>query len=289
MINIRVDGFPGGYYKIPINLDEIPLRRYIEFQETVVPQQPESMRDYEQEHDDDKRQKILDQTPEHEIVLDWFRYMGRFTGFWAGMKESEWMHLHTEDASEYYKYLNLHLTEFTPDENFTSFMMKDEKGKPSEFFLPEKGMRGSTLIEYIESKQVQHLQFLAGNGTWAAVPKVIAIICRKKGEAFYEGIDEDREETMSNLPMSVVMNIVFFLMRQSWSYGNGSVFYRTNPLLESIRIANQTSASGGTEFLMPWLKGGGSPVMAQGKQPWNALAKRIYTKLCNGLASAEVK
>ena len=71
----------------------------------------------------------------------------------------------------------------------------------------------STFGEVVEAMQIQEMsqQFIDNN--YLALPYQIAILCRLKGEEYDDQNTIERAKLFQKLPMSIVWNIAFFLIR----------------------------------------------------------------------------
>jgi hypothetical protein len=83
--------------------------------------------------------------------------------------------------------------------------------------LPEKHMSKATFGEYAEAAQYEESVNDLKQGKWAAMPYVMAVLLRPKGEKFdpdtFDAIVEERKEFMLELGMDVVLQTAFFLQR----------------------------------------------------------------------------
>ena len=83
--------------------------------------------------------------------------------------------------------------------------------------LPEKHMTKSTFGQFAEAAQYEESVNSLSAGNREAMPYVMAVLLRPKGEVFdpltFDEIVEDRKEFMLDLGMDVVMQTAFFLQK----------------------------------------------------------------------------
>ena len=117
------------------------------------------------------------------------------------------------------------------------------KFKGTEYFLPKNKtdyfgnvleFGEATFGEVVEAMQIQELseQFIENN--YLALPYQIAILCRPEGEQYDDQNISERSKMFNELPMSVVWDIAFFLIRHK----NKSLNYLSQ-FLEQKQKVNQ--------------------------------------------------
>lgn len=83
--------------------------------------------------------------------------------------------------------------------------------------LPERHMTKSTFGQFAEAAQYEESVNELNAGNWAAMPYVMAVLLRPKGEVFdpfkFDDMVEERKEFMLDLGMDVVMQTAFFLLK----------------------------------------------------------------------------
>lgn len=83
--------------------------------------------------------------------------------------------------------------------------------------LPEKHMTKSTFGQFAEAAQYEESVNSLNAGNWEAMPYVMAVLLRPKGEVFdpltFDDIVEERKEFMLGLGMDIVMQTAFFLQK----------------------------------------------------------------------------
>lgn len=83
------------------------------------------------------------------------------------------------------------------------------------YALPERMMTNATVIEFAEAAQFQANSEKLLNGHMHSLIDVIAVLLRKEGEAYSEEVYQRNRANFARLPLSVALDIAFFLNRQS--------------------------------------------------------------------------
>jgi hypothetical protein len=83
------------------------------------------------------------------------------------------------------------------------------------YALPERMMTNATVIEFAEAAQFQANSEKLLNGHMHSLIDVIAVLLRKEGEAYSEEVYQRNRAAFERLPLSIALDIAFFLTRQS--------------------------------------------------------------------------
>ena len=83
-----------------------------------------------------------------------------------------------------------------------------------DYFGNEIDMSEATFGEVVEAMQVQEMSTTFMDNNFKALPYQIAILCRPKDEDYNDQKVNERAELFKELPMSIVWQISFFLIRQ---------------------------------------------------------------------------
>jgi len=83
------------------------------------------------------------------------------------------------------------------------------------YALPERMMTNATVIEFAEAAQFQANSERLLNGHMHSLIDVIAVLLRKEGEQYSEEVYQRNRAAFVRLPLSVALDIAFFLQRQS--------------------------------------------------------------------------
>ena len=198
-------------FRTPENWDEITLSQYAEFIEAVTALTDKLKAD-------DKSESGF-----YEIVLSYRSEFNRIIRAFTGLNEKTINQVNAEDIYSVYVQLTTFLSapEFKPIKRF--------KFKNKYYYLPESAkdyfgneieMGKATFGEVVEALQIRNLNDSFKNNKFSALPYQIAILCRPKNEAYDDQKVADRAKMFGGLPMSVVWNISFFLMKPQINYLN---------------------------------------------------------------------
>jgi hypothetical protein len=116
--------------------------------------------------------------------------------------------------------------------------------------LPQTHMVGSTYGQFAEAAQYEEYVADVAAGNWEQMPYVMAVLLRPEGEKFdpytWDGIAEARADIMRGLPMSVVYQVSFFLLKRNESLKLDSEIYTVARLLarskREVEALRKTSA-----------------------------------------------
>jgi len=78
------------------------------------------------------------------------------------------------------------------------------------WYLPAKYMEDGTVGEYLEACEFQNQASKLSQGQWAAMANIMCILVRKEGEHYHKGL-MDRHKMFLEWPMSKVWEVAFFL------------------------------------------------------------------------------
>tara|TARA_R100000734_G_scaffold19138_1_gene18442 strand:+ start:7484 stop:8179 length:696 start_codon:yes stop_codon:yes gene_type:complete len=91
------------------------------------------------------------------------------------------------------------------------------KGKT--YFFPKAKMTETTFGDYIESEQIAANAKEIEGGRFGIIAKQMAILCKEEGEEeTNDKLVAKKARIFENLPMDIVWNFVFFLMKQTNTY-----------------------------------------------------------------------
>lgn len=106
-----------------------------------------------------------------------------------------------------------------------------------EYLLPSKFMENSTFQEFAECAQYQQALEKVEGGDWLALPDLIAVLARPKGEAFDSTkIEERRELFLKHLTMNDALQVAFFLHRLKQKYTDNLTIYSMLKALENLQV-----------------------------------------------------
>ncbi len=199
---------------VPESLNEITLRRFIEYNNTVVTQMPPSMKELTEIEDEivevkaDKKKSLklretkekelrekyndkLKAIPELIIKTQWVDHYEREIQFWSDMPADYKGMIALESLMELRTLINNLMATYIPSRELKSFVFQGET-----WYLPPPEMNGSTAIEFIESAQYEHNYNrmmedskmevdeigLKVTSRWNSLLPIVCILCRKEDE-----------------------------------------------------------------------------------------------------------
>ncbi|NJO28576.1 MAG: hypothetical protein HC874_14300 [Richelia sp. SL_2_1] len=99
------------------------------------------------------------------------------------------------------------------------------------YVVPERLMKNGNVIEFMESAQLQAQMQKVQNGTWTAMLDVCCVLLKKEGEVYSSNIYKRNKANFERLPLDVVVNVAFFLLRRSEQLGRSSLIYSMAQML----------------------------------------------------------
>lgn len=172
---------------------------------------------------EEKQKKIEEEHTLEKISLLYMQYLIDYIKFFTEMPVEFLQQLPIEGKGitiyKLYDLIEGELDRMAFDPDFSHFDYKGEK-----FNLPKRGMSGSTVGEFVEAVNWQHLTANLYKGEYQALPKIIALLCRKKDEELpinQEKLDEfvqERAEFFNDLPLEIAQKVGFFLRIQKQQY-----------------------------------------------------------------------
>ncbi len=209
-------------FSVESSIDEITLIRFVNFKETVDVNKPQSLLDYE-EADEEERKELLFSTGMEEIIK-WNDYFVSFVQYWLKMPD-EWVsNLSEEQINFLYKLVNDCFLAFDYVQK-TSFTFKGENYYyPNESLNPfvnqKEYFKGNRVIDAVESLQFEMFAEQLGKSKWKVLPNIIAVLCKHKDEELplkslaREKWIAERSKLFEELPVSEALNVAFFLLRR---------------------------------------------------------------------------
>lgn len=107
-----------------------------------------------------------------------------------------------------------------------------------EYIIPARFMENGTVIEFMEAAQFQAGMASVQNGNWKAMLDVTAVLLRKPGEQYSSQTYARNKEAFVRLPMSAIVDISFFLLRQSGRLG---ISFQTFTLAQEVARLKRAS------------------------------------------------
>ena len=205
MIDIKIEGIK---YQLP-KLSEVSISRFVDYLEFID--------DYEPEED-------------NKDLVVWLNYYTKHISFWTGAEEKLIRKCKAEDIAGVYA---VHQNYLAPVEN-TTFNCFELSGEI--YYLPQRFMQNSTIEDFAEANEYEKQLADVMNGQYKALPKVAAVLCRKKGEGFDDYKVEERAKLFeSMLNADDLFQVGFFLLRQSEKLQKDLQIYTTSQTLAALK------------------------------------------------------
>lgn len=252
------------------SLKEITLRRFIDFKENVEVAKPESLLLYEQAQTKSDKSKILKSYSLDEITDPWNDYTIAFVKFWTGITDDIIAGMKLEDVVYLYAIINNYFDRIDLKEDKLFFEFKGEKyyyptSLVNPFSKQKDYMKGSTMVDVIETMQFELFFNAVGTSRWSILPNVVAILCKKENERLpiQSGEREtwiaQRAKLMEELPVSDALDVAFFLLKRKNISERDLNKYSTLAPVQAFPIPEPLifgKNTGGTQQSSKWLSQG---------------------------------
>lgn len=216
-------------FEYPNELKDITLKKYLDFLSLIEPTKPQVLKDIDvilQQIDEVKNEskEYKEKVAELEVKLDSitdlvksqhiYPYYARVVSYFSGLTEE---YILGKDGGEGMQVKALEWLYNTVIKIFNNLPEVEydhiiERGDEV-WYLPTQFMKDSTVIEFAETAQfIAQMQSMEA-GNWFAMPKVMCVLVRKKGEQYHERLLK-REKDFLEWNMLDVWRVCFFLLKQ---------------------------------------------------------------------------
>ena len=153
----------------------------------------------------------------YQIVLEYREYFNKLFQTFTGIEPSIIDRIKADNIYTTYMYIMNFLKE--PEYNkIDSFTFKKKKyylpKSKVDYFGNEIEMAEASFGEVVEAMQIQEMDKSFQENNFKVLPYQIAMLCRRKGEDYNDQIVKERAEVFKELPMDVVWQVAFFLIKQ---------------------------------------------------------------------------
>lgn len=224
-------------YSYPLDATSVKLRDFIDGMVIQREEMPETMREISEEKNKAKRLRMAAKVPQVVYAHEHIPYMAKIISVFSNLEYDlivggydDYTGMKRSDVETIFRSIVKATTEYKVIEDFKSFEFNGV-----EYFMPNKFMEGSTVIEYMESSQFQAYYSKLKEGMWGALPFVIAIVAKPEGEIYNKDNTVLRGEAFKDLDLQTAMNVNFFLMRLSRKLKRDSLFFQLARMQEQLR------------------------------------------------------
>lgn len=233
----KISTSTGKKFNFPSGLEDITLEQYIQYLEMVEPTKPKHLKDIdnaleelmtaknegneeEVEKANQKLTQAYDSITNIAMYKHIFPYYARVISFFAkDLSEDEIL---GKDGGDGMNVGQLQQLFSVISDIFNNIEEQEYEHiitvNGENWYLPQKYMKESTVIEFAESSQFeQNLKDVAA-GQWKALAKVMCVIVRKDGEKYSDKLLQQRESMFMKWNLKDCMKVSFFLHRLSEKY-----------------------------------------------------------------------
>lgn len=218
-------------FTFPSELADISLRQYVDFMTFVEPTMPDEFRrvevasteknSAETEQEKEKAWQEFDEAVKacDDIVMyrKIYPYFARVVAHFAkGITEQQILggKGHGDGMNvgqlEYLYSTIIRIMNHYEEPEYSNVILVDGEL----WYLPERYMEKSTLIEYAEASQFEANLKDLDKGNWGALAKIMCVLVRKEGEQYSDKLLR-REEQFLNWNLQNCLQVAFFLLKRS--------------------------------------------------------------------------
>ena len=206
---LKISTESGIEINIPSELKEITLKRYIDFLQFVEPTKPECLKKIDKAETEEERETAISEIDEMTISKQVHPYFIRCICYWSNNNESDLQELEVGSLVWLFQYITKLLNNLPEPEYSNVIEVNGEF-----WYLPERYMENSTVIEYAESAQFQQNMKDLSGGDWVAMAKILCVLCRKKDEKYHSSLLK-REKMFLDWNLYDVWRVGFFLLKRN--------------------------------------------------------------------------
>ena len=230
MIKFKTDN--GQAFEYPESLSDVTLKQYLEYLEFVESTKPKVLKDIDTanikiaeaiELKDNKglelaRKELDDATDTIDDIVQYqqiFPYYARVISFFSGLSVPLILGQVADTLGmrvDHLTWLYVHTTKIfnqLPEVEYSNVL--EVNGEV--WYLPERFMSDSTVIEFAEAAQFQANLSKVENGEWKALAKMMCVLVRKKDEQYSDKLLK-REELFLSWNLLDCWRVAFFLLRR---------------------------------------------------------------------------
>lgn len=235
---------------VPESLKEVTVKKYIEFNDSILSNIPQSFVDYQNAADEKRIDVIKKYEAEASVQTQWIKYLRSAVAFWSGTPEENLNALPLEHFYAIYTHIEKALISQPLEADISEFTLKG-----STYYVADVELKKETLGAFIEALQYEHYHRQLSNTSLHHLPYLLGIICRKKDEKYMEGLEEQRKALFEELDMFTAWQVAFFFARRRLGLIQDSLSYSSQdkgqlkPQLKERRGGNYLRTSAITHYL----------------------------------------
>lgn len=204
--NIKEESF-----EFPEGWQDVSLDKYMLYLEHVEKTTPKLLREVQLAPDDEARKEALDKITEHYYKTEIMPFFVRYVCFYTGMPKDTAEKLKPDLIETMYRQIELNLAASLKGlDGYTPTIT--HAGKL--WYLPEKYMTNSTVIEFFEAAQFEHYAKQVAGNQFKALPDLLAVLLKSDPDERYDDKRRgERRKIFGSMTMLNVWRVCFFLQR----------------------------------------------------------------------------
>jgi len=221
--------FKGKNYEYPDGWQDVTVQTYLDYLVQVEAKTPAALRELWAANDKE-RTKILQGITKQQYALEFVPFFVRYVCFWCEMSTNTAQSMNLDTLEAMYRQIETNLAR--------SLEKVDKSTNVIEFaeelwYLPAQFMQGSTVIEFMEAAQFEHVADKIIGGQMTALPDIMCVLLRKKGEAYHQDLMK-RRGLFLTMTMDNAFVVAFFLLQLSAKYAANFQAYTIASQMHSL-------------------------------------------------------
>lgn len=157
-----------------------------------------------------------------QVSLDNVKLNTKLACFWSGLPEEEISMCNIDEVEEILSSMDF------LNESYIPIAIDKFKFKGIDYFLPQAGLAKENFGKFIEAEQVEINNKRLEKGDLSALPRQMAILCKRKGEEnglINDDVIDKRVKAFQKIDMATIWDVAFFLTQQESLLMNLSLTY----------------------------------------------------------------
>lgn len=196
-------------YSYPQGWQDVTLSRWLKSLDAL--KKPDVLAKLQGITDAEKRREFVEaEITEKVYGLEIIPYFLAYFCFWSNVPEDVALRINVDQLEQFYKQIETNLNRSLKG---CELYHNSIEYNGQTWYLPNQHLQGSTVNEFIEVSQAEHLAKQVQGNQLKALPKLLAIFLKSKPGAPYNPKQLQREKLFLSMPMDSVFKVSFFLSK----------------------------------------------------------------------------
>lgn len=220
-------------FEFPEGWQDVTLDNYILFLDHVEKIKPSKLRDVQLAEDDETRKEALEAITEHYYKTEIMPFFVRYVCFFTGVPKDTANKLRPDLVETMYRQIEQNLAASLKGlDGYTPTIKHQDKL----WYLPQKYMSNSTVIEFFEAAQFEHYAKQVEGNQFKALPDLLTVLLKADPDEVYDDKRRmARRKIFGSMSMLNVWRVCFFLLKLSERFQNDFLIYTAAVLAPSLK------------------------------------------------------